>query len=414
MKNKILMAILSVAIAFGLWLYVVTVVSPEFEDTYSDVRVVLRNESYLEGRNLIVTTEELPTVTLRLMGNRAELAKLNNSNISVIVDVSGILEAGEHPLEFQPSFPGDVPDNAISVQYRNPSRITITVEDKVSQPIDVEVVPKGKPELGYEEVGEAVVDHKTVNVTGPASIIGQIGKAVVEVDLEGRKETVKEELGYTLYYKDGKPVDAKLVTTDLESIHVEWTIQRTREIALDVEVLNGGGATREDLDIKILPGKVQVTGSEQLVEQLTDPYIIGQIDLSKPLSAKPYEFTLNLQNDALQVEGVTEPIKVEVSFKSKMEKTVTTTNIVVNNAPENMDPELITKSISVLIRGDKETVEALTGNDITVTVDAAGAQLNVATSVNATVSFGDKTGLTALGSYQIKLTLHESETRGAT
>lgn len=414
MKNKILMAILSVAIAFGLWLYVVTVVSPEFEDTYSDVRVVLRNESYLEGRNLIVTTEELPTVTLRLMGNRAELAKLNNSNISVIVDVSGILEAGEHPLEFQPSFPGDVPDNAISVQYRNPSRITITVEDKVSQPIDVEVVPKGKPELGYEEVGEAVVDHKTVNVTGPASIIGQIGKAVVEVDLEGRKETVKEDLGYTLYYKDGKPVDAKLVTTDLESIHVEWTIQRTREIALDVEVLNGGGATREDLDIKILPGKVQVTGSEQLVEQLTDPYIIGQIDLSKPLSAKPYEFTLNLQNDALQVEGVTEPIKVEVSFKSKMEKTVTTTNIVVNNAPENMDPELITKSISVLIRGDKETVEALTGNDITVTVDAAGAQLNVATSVNATVSFGDKTGLTALGSYQIKLTLHESETRGAT
>lgn len=414
MKNKILMAILSVAIAFGLWLYVVTVVSPEFEDTYSDVRVVLRNESYLEGRNLIVTTEELPTVTLRLMGNRAELAKLNNSNISVIVDVSGILEAGEHPLEFQPSFPGDVPDNAISVQYRNPSRITITVEDKVSQPIDVEVVPKGKPELGYEEVGEAVVDHKTVNVTGPASIIGQIGKAVVEVDLEGRKETVKEDLGYTLYYKDGKPVDAKLVTTDLESIHVEWTIQRTREIALDVEALNGGGATREDLDIKILPGKVQVTGSEQLVEQLTDPYIIGQIDLSKPLSAKPYEFTLNLQNDALQVEGVTEPIKVEVSFKSKMEKTVTTTNIVVNNAPENMDPELITKSISVLIRGDKETVEALTGNDITVAVDAAGAQLNVATSVNATVSFGDKTGLTALGSYQIKLTLHESETRGAT
>lgn len=413
MKNKILMAILSVAIAFGLWLYVVTVVSPEFEDTYSDVRVVLRNESYLEGRDLIVTTEELPTVTLRLMGNRAELAKLNNSNISVIVDVSGILEAGEHSLEFQPSFPGDVPDNAISVQYRNPSRITITVEDKVSQPIDVEVVPKGKPKPGYEEIGEAIVDHKTVNVTGPASIIGQIGKAVVEVDLEGRKESVKEDLGYTLYYKDGKPVDAKLVTTDLESIHVEWTIQRTREIALDVEVLNGGGATREDLDIKIVPGKVQVTGNEQLVEQLTDPYIIGQIDLSKPLPTKPYEFTLDLRSEELKIKDLTEPVKVEVSFKKLMEKTVNTTNIVVNNAPKDLELDLITKSVAVQVRGEKEIVEALGSDDITVTVDAAGAKPNASATLDATVSFGDKTGLTVIGSYQIKLTLREPETQGA-
>ena len=40
MKSKILTLLLSAAIAFGLWLYVVTVVDPEYEASYYDVPVV--------------------------------------------------------------------------------------------------------------------------------------------------------------------------------------------------------------------------------------------------------------------------------------------------------------------------------------------------------------------------------------
>ena len=48
MKNKILAALLSVAVAFGLWLYVITVVNPESEKTYYEIPVVLQNkEKYL-------------------------------------------------------------------------------------------------------------------------------------------------------------------------------------------------------------------------------------------------------------------------------------------------------------------------------------------------------------------------------
>ena len=41
MNNKFLTALLSIAIAIGLWFYVVTVVKPESTDTYYNIPVVL-------------------------------------------------------------------------------------------------------------------------------------------------------------------------------------------------------------------------------------------------------------------------------------------------------------------------------------------------------------------------------------
>ena len=47
MKNKVLAILMSVVVAFGLWMYVITVVSPESEKTYYDIPVVLQNKNIL-------------------------------------------------------------------------------------------------------------------------------------------------------------------------------------------------------------------------------------------------------------------------------------------------------------------------------------------------------------------------------
>ena len=70
MKRKVLYILLSAAIAFGLWLYVITTVSPEWEEVYEDIPVILSNETALHDRGLMLDQERAPTVTLRLKGNR--------------------------------------------------------------------------------------------------------------------------------------------------------------------------------------------------------------------------------------------------------------------------------------------------------------------------------------------------------
>ena len=67
MKSKLLTLLLSVTIAFGLWLYVVTVVDPESESPYYDVPVVFDGLSVLSDRNLMIISGNTATVDLRLL-----------------------------------------------------------------------------------------------------------------------------------------------------------------------------------------------------------------------------------------------------------------------------------------------------------------------------------------------------------
>ena len=59
MKSKFMTLLLSVAIAFGLWIYVITVEQPESQKTYYDIPVVLQNESIL-AEPYVITDKYAP------------------------------------------------------------------------------------------------------------------------------------------------------------------------------------------------------------------------------------------------------------------------------------------------------------------------------------------------------------------
>jgi hypothetical protein len=87
LKGRLLTGLLSLLIALGLWVYVVTAVSPESENTYYNIPVILQNEGELEKHGLMITTEQLPTVSLRLSGARADLQKLNSARDTALYGV---------------------------------------------------------------------------------------------------------------------------------------------------------------------------------------------------------------------------------------------------------------------------------------------------------------------------------------
>ena len=95
MKNKVVSMLLSVAIALGLWAYVITTVSPGSKDTISGIPVVFEGETALKEKGLMITSENNVTVSLELSGNRSDLAKLDKNNITVKVDLTKVYDPGE-------------------------------------------------------------------------------------------------------------------------------------------------------------------------------------------------------------------------------------------------------------------------------------------------------------------------------
>ena len=141
-NNKIYSIILSVAIAFGLWSYVVNNVSEQADWTFNNIPVIREGEAVLSERNLMVTDMSVNTVSLHLSGARDDLNRIDSSNTSVKVDLSTIQEPGENiPLNYKPSYPSDVGSNAFTVSDRSPSQIPVSVDYRRTFEIPVEDRP---------------------------------------------------------------------------------------------------------------------------------------------------------------------------------------------------------------------------------------------------------------------------------
>ena len=407
-KSKILPLLLSIVVAFGLWAYVITFVSSEREGTFSDISVSYQSEALLEERGLMIVSEEKPTVTLTLYGNRRELNKLDSSNISIIADLSKIGEPGIHNLRYNVYYPGDIPDNTFTVQSQYPSMVKVEVERRVTKEIPVNVVYEGSVQKDYIADKENVeLDNPVVKITGPASAVDQITQAVVLVNLQDKSESFIEAYRFTLCDAQGAPVDAKMVEANIAQVNLTLYIKRVKEIELVVTVVDGGGATKKTSEITIDPKILKVAGNETALEDI-DKINLGTINLGELAKDTELEFAINLPSGLDNLSGKTSA-KVAVKFPELKTVNIAVTDFAALNVPEDMEVEFITQELSVSIRGPKDIVQKLTAEHVSVTVDFANAEAGTFTLKANVVIDNSIKGVGAMGTYSVSATLAETD-----
>lgn len=405
MKNKFLTILLSVLLAVCLWLYVITFVSPNSDNHYYDIPVTMQGEFVLQERGLMVTSTQMPLVSLHLEGNRSDLNKLNSSNITVTVDLSRIGETGTHNLSFTPTYPADVPNNAITVLNKTPSAVTIEVEEKIGKMVPVDIHFEGTPADGYMVDKEnKTLDFDQINIAGPKSVIDRIAMARINVNLDQCVGSISEQFQYTLCDEKGEPVDAALVTTDVEKVTLTLRIVRVKEIALLVNVIGGGGATEETSSIIISPKTIRISGTDTQLEGL-DSLVLGTIDLGQMLNDEVLTFPIKLPEGVTNETGVAEAT-VDVQFPDLSTKTITVDNIQAINVPQGLAADLITQRLEITVRGPKKSVEKVAAENISVTVDFSNEQTGTV-SVKAQITIAVE-GVGAVDTYNVTATLREA------
>lgn len=404
MKRKFLHLLLSLLVAFGLWFYVVTVVSPESEATFYNIPVVLNNESVLIEKGLMVTSEEQPSVTLQLRGNRTDLNSLKNSDITVVADLSKINKAGNQSLSYTVSVTGG---NAFEVVDQTPWEITLDVAEWATK--DVEVVPVfvGMLEqnyIAYED--EIEVDYDTVTLTGPKEVVDQITKAVVEVNLDGQVETISQSLRYTLCDENGEPVDAAAITTNVAEVNVTLKVLQVKEIPLLLEVSYGGGATEQTSSVIQDYETIKVAGSEKLLEDL-DSLSVGSVDLAAIAEATQIAFEIVLPTGVENLSGINQ-VNVSVEFPGLETKTLNVDKIFVSGKPVGMSYDIGTKVVTVTVRGPKDLIDTIDASNVTILINLADAQLGE-NWMKAQIMFDDTyKEVGAFGSYSVLVTMTEA------
>ena len=404
MKRKIITALLSLFVALALWTYVVTVVSTDTDRIYNNVPVVLQGESLLKERGLMVITQEIPTVSLHLGGNRSNLDKLNSSNIILAADLSKIYDPGTHSIRFATSYPGDVAAGASSVLSQDPVAITIEVAERASKVVPVEVYYKGElPQDFIADVENKTLSAEGVEISGPKTVVDKITKARIDLDLNERKESIGESFKYTLCDENGDAVDAKLITTNVESIMLALRIAKLKEVKLHVEIVDGGGATKDTVKVDINPQTIRISGSETQLEAL-EQIKLGTIDLREVPGDKVFNFSIKLPEGIENETGVTEAT-VTVQFQKLVTKTIKVSNFELVNVPEGMSAKMITEALEVQMRGPKAQVDRLKSSNVKAVINFAEATVGtVKLSAEITSSVS---GVGAVGTYTVSATVKE-------
>ncbi len=381
MKRRIFQAFLALVFACGLWVYVITVDNPNDEITLYDVPVVLSGESFLHDRGLMLTTQETPTITLTLSGNRSNLKKVNKSNITVVADLSKIADSGMQPLNYEIIYPGDVPDNAIKVESRLPDRVSVEVEGRSQKNLEVKWVYSGKVKAGYTPDKDSLeLNHRYISVTGPTAILNQIGNVQVTVDLKDRDANiVNEAVQYVFCDTKGNPlkegvIDTSRLEVSATEVKVSMKIPKLKEIQLIVDVIYGAGATPQNTEVKVSLDKLEISGSEHLMENL-DMLHLGTIDLRQELENFTKVFPIELPEGITNVTGVTE-VKVDVEFKGLQTKTLTleNPNFAEENVPEGMQVAYKQQNLQITLRGTATVIENLLEESIVIVVDFSDAE----------------------------------------
>ena len=399
-KNKFGALALAFVIALSLWMYVITYVSTDHEQTFYNIPVALEGSSILTDRQLMLLSEDDYEVNIKVHGSRQDVSKINSGNIQLVADLSNIYEPGEHNLTYSIIFPGDVPTGAVSAE-KNPDRVKVIVARKKTKEIPVLVTYKGDVPADYiMEKSLLELDYSFVEIVGPEEVVDRIHHADITVDCDDRTESIYESLRYELQDEHGKPVDAEWITTNVSEVKVYVPISMVKKIPLVVTLIDGGGATGQTTNVVIEPGEISVSGSEAALNALTE-LNLGTIDLAQITEDTVKDYEISLPEGIRNVSNLP-TATVNITFPLLATREFVITEFVPLNLPEGMVWEPLTKQLTVTVRGLKNEIQRLTSADIIVQVDLNGVENTSA--VEPIIRFPE--GLTSLGevgSYSISV-----------
>jgi YbbR domain-containing protein len=404
-KNKILSLLLALLIAIGLWIYVVTTITPEDSQWIYNIPVTFTNEDGLfSDRNLTLTEGRNTTINLKLGGNRQDLLKLNNSNITVTADLSSVPSAGTWRLKYEVEYPETVNSNSISIDARSAYEVEILVDELAEKEIKVRATFQGDVAENY--ISEPIeLEYDTLDISGPQELVDSIEYAQVVLERTNVTKTVSDSLSYTLMDADGNPVESDEIRCNVDKIGVLMQVNMVKEVPLTVQFIEGGGATEDNVVSHIEPATVTIKGPAETLEGLNS-ISVGRIDLSTIQST--YTETFNIVIDDGLTNQTQSEATVTLELKNLKESTFRVTNLELANKPDNLKATLGTISLQVTLRGSTDVMDSISASNIRAVADLSALGSSTGQfSVPVDIYVDGFSNVGAMGSYSVLVSISE-------
>lgn len=407
-KVSIPRLILAVFIASLLWFYVDVTVKPDTKVTIHGLEVSFRGEEALNEKGLMLSEQMPATVSLTLTGNRAVVSQLNRNNISIEVNLDAqVQEAGRQKLEYTITYPSSVNMSNVKVT-RSVSSIEAVVVKHSMKTIRVEDKFSGSIAKNYfHNEDDFRLYPREITIQGEDSLVRVVDHAEVELTEMNLDHTWEGDLPVKLYTIDGEVLNSAELGVSTSTIHCIFPVSYYKDVHLTVDLVSGGGATKEDVqDLTLTPNVIRVFGTEEVLDNLHNVGL-GTVNLGEVVTS--FEDTMPI----VLPKGVTSADeKTEATLFFRMKNTLSTKKLAVktiqlNHVPSNRMANVLDESVEVEIRGPTESIKLLRDEYVSLTVDLSDVSSETHGSVElpAQVKVKGMSDVGAMGTYTVSVQL---------
>lgn len=366
-NSKAFWMIVSLLASLAIWVYVTSVETDESKTTFRGVEVELVGEDILrDSKNLVVTDLDTSTVTVEVVGPRRIVGALSSDQLVAQVDVSKLSRAAYTSQQYTIVYPDGTDTSKLSESRRTPETINFMVSAQTSKSIQVRGSFDGSLAEGYT-AEMPVFEPSTITITGSEAYLKDVEYAWVTFGKENVDSTYSVETGFTLMDANNEPCSTTGISFSTDVVTATLPLLTLKEVNLDVNIIEGAGATKANTKITIDPVSVTLAGDSALLAGM-NKIILATIDLTDFSSTFTETYTIPIDNELKNTTGITKAT-VTVEIVGLETKTFRVTNFSCINATEGYEADIITESKEITLRGTPEALAQIKDENIRAVAD---------------------------------------------
>lgn len=255
-------------LAVLVWGYVIATQYPEeTPPPFNDMQLALANKPGSE--TLYIRQISAENVKVTISGAKDKVTLVTRSAVQPFIDLKSCTKPGTCELKVQLRQPLD----NVSSYVIDPATVQVQLEEVISKQMEVQVNKIGSVKLGYQQ-GDVSLSTTVVNVSGPKSVVEQVDKAQITVNLNDRESSLQGPVDVALLDANGQPVvdDKKVINLNPKAIDVSVPVNfKLNSKTVPVQVLTVGSPAPGYIagsSITVFPSLVTLTGDPSILEPI--------------------------------------------------------------------------------------------------------------------------------------------------
>ena len=234
MKNKITknwgLKLVSFLFATIVWIIVTNINDPVERWPVSNVPVTIRNLDLITERGqtyeILDNTDMIDTVAV--YAPRSVIKLLSESNVVAIADVNDLTSLDTIPIKLSINKYSDKLESIKgSIDF-----VKLNIENKQTRSFPIRANAVGEVREGYM-VGDISTEQNLLRVSGPESVVSQISKVQVDVDVSGFTSNIGADAEIRLYNADGVEVKAANLERSITKVRVNVEILEQKTVPIN-------------------------------------------------------------------------------------------------------------------------------------------------------------------------------------